>query len=360
MRFIFVTIIILCFYACHESREGTFASLDLGSNAVQRVEPYIFHHVETTWIKTDTLQPVEYLLRDTSYYLVIGIDTFTDPLWTSESVENGNAFDTSVIISTPIQLFDDQRLNEIINSANGDMPSYCLINYSDGKRRNIGMCAIHKVNIDEDSHPECVVDVEMQMRHRYHIFDDSLSGWKYHGQYECIDRTAFSEIDDHLKGYIGFQSQIWGTGLSCFNYEYLQLTKDSIRHCFTINSFLGIWLFTHPNGSQIESYSESQMIGDRVQVNHYTTYQLFDGLDPEKLKFTCSDTTRYYLKESRDGKFAPEPRPIGFDVAETNNSIFIPECAILRKVYHLKENGTQRQKFLLRELEVDSSLYYYR
>lgn len=203
---------------------------------------------------------------------------------------------------------------------------------------------IHHGNIDHDLQEECVIEAIGT----HYFFDDSASGWKFRSKVPCSSRWPLEEIDFHLDGFAGFASEMWGSGKGIRNCEYYQLSGDSLRLCFTINAEYGWSEFPWTGYYQrMESSSQSYLGAERVTVLHFTTYEMEYPGEDDRIAFSCTDTTMYEFAPDSNGHYAPYPRPEAFD-GSYDSTVFNPVIAISKKVDAIRENGTVREKQLLK------------
>lgn len=362
MRTLVVSLILLC--SCNEQLpHATEVDLNWASSAKNRTEPLVFHPLDTTFIRTtggDSIA-VEFLRRDSSYYLVLGNDTTTDPLWDSGSRVDVPWYDSAIVLFTPVKLYDDQHLVDAIReSARYDSAVYFLINETDGEyEHRIGLGIVHTANTDEDVYEERIVEVVLAVGCRtcYYFFDDSTTGWKSHGKVERWSRWPFWEVDAHLSGYVGFIWEMWGCGFGATCYDYYRLTEDSVQLCFTINTKYGLWIYPTIGYSQyLMSSAESQRVGDRIKVVHRSQYDLRDTSSAENVLFKCTDQSQYEFVPASEGRYTPVPRSPAFNTSDS--TMFVVEYAMMKKVYQRKRNGSAYEKFLLRNIEEDSIPLY--
>jgi len=361
MRIAILLVLLIC--ACNKSEPErlNLLSVDWASRAGERMEHFVFHPMGTRWLKTTEgeVASIEVLRKDSSYFIVLNQDTIGDSLWNYELVTDNYWFDTSRNQFRNLKLYDDRRLSEVITNHNPNDTSFFIINLEgEYGNRALGIGTIHTANMDNDLNDEYLVEVAGGYRNLYYFFDDSVSGWESHGLISNSSRWPFGEIDDHLEGYFGLATDGWGSGFGSRDYDYYRLDKDSLRLCFTINAYYGIWMFPGYNCFQhIESSSKSRIQNNRIIVNHKTKYEMLDTPDGQNILFSCTDNSYYELIPTTLGRYEPDSRQDAF-YASYDSTQFDVSYSIMQKVNRIKQSGTKREKTLLKNIELDSTTYY--
>ncbi len=325
------------------------------------MEHFIFHQLGTMWIKTikGEVTSIEVLRRDSSYFVVLNNDTISDSLWNYELVTDIYWFDTTINKYGNLKVYDDRRLSEVIPDISATDSGFFLVNLVGAfDNRALGIGTVKAANLDDDVNDEYIVEVSGGHRDQYYFFDDSISGWKSHGQICCKARWAFGYLDNHLEGFIGLASQGWGSGFGSTTFDYYKLDRDSIRLCFSINAEYGLWVFPWMGYQQeILSTSESQIVQGKIFVTHHTRYEIRDSTTRENLIFLCVDNSQYEFVETPNGRYEPSPRSEAFD-ASYDSTEFDVEYAIRKKVYRIKQTGSRWQKSLLKEVAFDTTVFH--
>jgi hypothetical protein len=362
--FFLAVILIGCKGEPPSSASGIFRErCDL--EAYCRLRQQQFHVIEphTARTKNGMFSTIQYLRKNQTYLVVIDQDTFTNNKWRKSSWRMGFHDTIPEPLMHPIRIWQENEIGQLVKQdRDGQSENHFLLNYSLGEDQFITLAALTNIQLDNDIQQERIVAFEQGWYHRYYIFDDELSGWKFHGRMEIPNKSWLPPVDTMLPGFFGLASGWGGTGLCASHYEYFRLTPDSFAFCFSISTeydqFLW-WTAGQEYNASMLSNGKGCMINDSTVEVHYTTsFQLTDTAewDDTTILFRHDQVVNFRFHKSQpDSAWIPDPGHAGF---YEGRYFFYPEIEMMFELYDLKESGTKNQKYFLRGLEVDPDPFF--
>ncbi|HTF03422.1 MAG TPA: hypothetical protein VK826_05325, partial [Bacteroidia bacterium] len=187
--------------------------------------------------KTGGFSTIQYLRKNQTYSVVIDQDTFTNNNWHNSSWRVGFHDTIREQVMHPVRIWQENEILQIVEQhPNLKSEIHFLLNYSLAEDQFITLAVLRNVQLDDDIQRERIIAFEENWYHWYYIFDDELSGWKFHGRLEIPNKSWLPPIDTVLPGFFGLESGWGGTGLCAAHSDYFQLTQDSLAFCFSIST----------------------------------------------------------------------------------------------------------------------------
>ncbi len=291
------------------------------------------------------------------YYFATESDTVRLKGFNDDSFHPLNRIDFEMTFSS-FDIYDEQSIRYMLNYS-WEPSDRFLMEVRDETFHYVAAAKIVEAQLDFDPETERIVYVNDGWIHTYIFYEAYGSYWQHAGTVSVIDHSGYNEPDLSLPGFVALTQWSHGTYQSAIDKNYYRLLNGRLEEAFSINAsaFQGIMYYIDSIHVGVTSETELVFVNaSETFVEHHIKVFAYSPEQDSIEHIIKEEIVTYSLMANSEGKFLPNKTNIGFNYDDYRDSTyFFPEAYAYEELRKMKDNGSAKQKELLKDFVYDST-----